>query len=173
MVYGMENPGRKLKYLAALLDNEDDFAVAEGIRQLREEEPFSGAISLLASHYDRNPGKASARAVESFMNDMHENALREEIIAEIRKERNPATTAMLIASCWQSGLDYSAYTRDFAEAFIKGDYGISVECLTVIENAVPELTGPEKDNIVRLVSSSPVIEGKETLTGELISILRM
>jgi hypothetical protein len=48
------------------------------------------------------------------MNDIKDKELCDEIIAEIKKPRKSSTVSMLVSSCWQSGLDYSAYSRDFA-----------------------------------------------------------
>jgi hypothetical protein len=39
----------------------------------------------------------------------------------------------LIASCWQSGLDFSQYLAAFAECFITGNYQVALESFTVIE----------------------------------------
>ncbi|MCK7536379.1 MAG: hypothetical protein MZV63_38065 [Marinilabiliales bacterium] len=61
---------------------------------------------------------------------------RTEIIAEIQKAMESTTqSAMLVSSCWQSGLDYSDYSADFAKVFLKGDYATSIECITVIEES--------------------------------------
>ena len=51
---------------------------------------------------------------------------------------------MLVSSCWQSGLNYSEYSTDLAEVFLKGDYVTAIECLTVIEESVNELSKAEK-----------------------------
>ena len=48
---------------------------------------------------------------------------------EIRKPWKDDTISMLVSSCWQSGLDYSEYSMDFAKVFLKGDYVTAIECL--------------------------------------------
>jgi len=80
---------------------------------------------------------------------------------------------MLTASCWQSGLDYSEYSYDLAEVFLKGDYITSIECLTVIEESAPALTREEKDRISEFVKNShrSGTHEKNTLTDELVFIL--
>jgi hypothetical protein len=118
---------------------------------LREEKPFEGAIGLLASCYDRNNGVMVDRAIESFLNDLKDKSLRLEMVGEIKKEHKPDTLTMLVSSCWQSGLDYSAFSMDFAEMFLIGDYGTALECMTVIEESIPVLTEKEKTLIKDLI----------------------
>jgi len=167
----MERLENKMKELASLLRNDDDFTVAEGIRQLREERPFEGAVGLLVSYYDSGCGKESAKAIEGFLNDLHELSLRPEVIGEIMKTLKPATAAMLVSSCWQSGLDYSAYAHDLAAVFVRSDYLVAVECLTVIESSVPELSRGKKDEIIKYLKDNQAAQDKRDLTMELISVL--
>jgi hypothetical protein len=91
------------------------------------------------------------RAIESFLNDLKDKSLRLEMVGEIKKEHKPDTVAMLVSSCWQSGLDYSAFSMDFAEMFLIGDYGTALECMTVIEESIPVLTEEEKTLIKDLI----------------------
>ena len=63
----------------------------------------------------------------------------------------PDTISMLVSSCWQSGLDYSAYSLDLAKVFLKGDYVTAIECLTVIEESVPEMSKERKDEIMKIL----------------------
>ncbi len=68
----------------------------------------------------------------------------EEVINEIRKPWKSDTISMLVSSCWQSGLNYSDYSLDLAKVFLRGDYVTAVECLTVIEESVHEMSKPDK-----------------------------
>ena len=83
------------------------------------------------------------------------------------------TISMLVSSCWQSGLNYSEYSSDFAEVFVKGDYVTAIECLTVIEESVNELSATKKSEIIRMVKENPLSHTNEKapLTMELLSIL--
>ena len=80
---------------------------------------------------------------------------------------------MLISSCWQSGLNYSEYSADLAKVFLNGDYVTAIECLTVIEESVNDLSESVKNEIIKMLEESPVsqINEKQSLTLELISIL--
>ena len=108
------------------------------------------------------------------MNDLKDQSVVSEVIAEIKHGWKPETTRMLVSSCWQSGLNYSSYVSDLAETFITGDYITAVECMTVIEEFIYEVNRNEKDKIIRKIEERDLISGNEKapLTLELISILR-
>ena len=67
---------------------------------------------------------------------------------------------MLVSSCWQSGLNYSDYSLDLAKSFLKGDYVTAIECLTVIEESVHELSREKKDEIIKSLEENPLSSSK-------------
>ena len=81
---------------------------------------------------------------------------------------------MLASSCWQSGLDYSEYAVNLAEAFMDGDYETSLECFTVIENCSDSIGEDDIDEIiVRLEKEITRFDAaKKRLTQELILVLK-
>ncbi|MEI6050687.1 MAG: hypothetical protein WCS03_17455 [Bacteroidota bacterium] len=169
----MIESGKKLKDLATVLSKENNIQISEVIGLLREEQPFEGAIGLLTSYYNKTDDFHVRKTIEGFMNDLKDQAARTEIIDEIRKRWKPDTISMLVSSCWQSGLNYSEYSPDLAEVFLKGDYVTAIECLTVIEESVHELSRERKDEIIKFVekSSHSINNEKRELTLELLSIL--
>jgi hypothetical protein len=80
---------------------------------------------------------------------------------------------MLVASCWQSGLDYADYLTDMARTFLKADYATAIECMTVIEGSIQSSTRTRKDEIITLIMESPLafMNEKNVLLHELIAIL--
>jgi len=164
---------KKLRDLTLLLDKGNNILINEAIGLLREEQPFEGAIGLLISFYDESDDYTTRKTIEGFLNDLKDQTACIEVINELRKPWKDDTISMLVSSCWQSGLNYSDYPADFAEIFLKGDYVTSIECLTVIEESVPELTDGKKDEIRKIVRESPLafVNEKKTLTDELFSIL--
>jgi len=81
---------------------------------------------------------------------------------------------MLVSSCWQSRLDYSEYSGDLAEIFLRSDYVTALECLTVIEESVHVLSPAKRIEIINIIEDSPHKPSNEktALTHELISILK-
>ena len=164
---------KKLRELAILLQNGDDDTICSGIEMLRGEQPFEGAIGLLASLYDDTGASMVKKSVEQFMNDLKDQSACGEIISEIKKIRKSGTTNMLVSSCWQSGLDYSDYPFEFTEVFLRSDYATAFECLTVIEEIAATMGEDKKvelaEYLLTVTSSQP--EEKRALTAELITIL--
>lgn len=164
---------KKLKDLTEILKNNNNLVISEAIGLLREDEPFEGAIDLLTICFDNSEDTLIKKSIEGFMNDLKDQSVSKEIMAEIKKPYKPATISMLISSCWQSGLNYSEYSKDMAEMFLKGDYVTAIECLTVLEESVHELSRSKRNEIINIIKDNPVpsADEKSVLTTELISIL--
>jgi hypothetical protein len=164
---------KKLQDLTSLLNKDNTILINEAIAKLRDEQPFEGAIGIVTSFYDRTDDLAAKKAIEGFMNDLKDQSVCQEVINEIRKPWKADTISMLVASCWQSGLDYSGFSTDFAEVFIKADYITAIECLTVIEESAHELSNEKKDELRKIVEESSLsfVNEKKSLTDELFTIL--
>jgi hypothetical protein len=165
--------GKKLMELSAILSKRNKVQVSEAIKMLREEEPYEGVIGLLASFYNETEEESIQKTIEEFFNDLKDQSVRTEVITEIRRPWKSNTISMLVASCWQSGLDYSDYLVDMAKIFLKGDFATSIECMTVIEESVQNSSRERKDEIINILmeSSLSYINEKAPLTLELITIL--
>jgi predicted DNA-binding protein len=165
---------QKLANLHALLNKDNNILITQAIKLLREELPFEGAIGLLAACYDKTDDSSVRRSIEGFMNDLKDQSACVEVINEIKKQWKADTISMLVSSCWQSGLNYSEFSRDLTDVFLKGDYITAVECLTVIEESVEELTRKTRDDIIKTIEDAPIspVPEKIPLALELISILK-
>lgn len=163
----------KIKELTNTLNKDSNIVITEAIELLRQEKPFEGAIGLLTAFYDKTDDSSLRRTIAGFMNDLKDQSVCQEVIYEIRKHWKSDTISMLVSSCWQSGLNYSEYSLDLAKVFLQGDYITAIECLTVIEESVPEMSKGTKEKIMKLLVDSPVshFAEKKELASELISIL--
>jgi hypothetical protein len=170
----MIKSGRKLSELAAVIEKGSNITITKKIKMLREEQPFEGVIGLLATLYNKNHDPAVRKSIEEFMNDLKDRSLQEEVMIEIRKPWKAETITMLVSSCWQSGLNYSDYSLDIADLFLKGDYSTAIECMTVIEESLCDLSSETKNEIIRSIEEFPVspVDEKSALFQELIAILR-
>jgi hypothetical protein len=164
---------KKFKELVIILNKDSNILITEAIKLLREEKPFEGAIGLLVSFYNKTDDYPIRKAIEGFLNDLKDQSACKEVINEIRKQWKADTTSMLVSSCWQSGLDYSDYSLDLTNVFLEGDYITAIECLTVIEESIHELSRERKDEILKIIEKNPFTIAKEktALTLELKSIL--
>ncbi len=163
----------KLKELAEILNKDSNLVITEKIEELRQEKPFEGAIGMLTSCYDKTDDNAIRKSIAGFLNDLKDPTVCVEVISEISKPWKHDTISMLVSSCWQSGLNYSDYSIELAKAFISADYVTALECLTVIEESVADLSRERKDEVIKLIedSSSDVPNEITTLKSELLLIL--
>lgn len=170
----MTSNEKKLKELGAILDKNNSLRISQAIRVLRNEPPFPGALALLISHYDRSTSSPVRHLISEFMNDLKDQALCGEVVAEIKRDHNKDTLQMIASSCWQSGLDYSDYCLDFADLFLASDYMTALECFTVIESSVHELSREKKRLLIEKIrkGAATIIDEKSALSAELISVLK-
>jgi hypothetical protein len=169
----MTSPQNKRKELEHILSGENFVKITGSIKVLRDVTPFTGAIGLLVAFYNITDNSSVKRLITEFLNDLKDQSSCEEVISELKKELKPETIRMLVSSCWQSGLNYSAYSSVFADLFLAGDYLTAIECFTVIESSVENLTRPVKDKLIELIreASSGDIGEKKALALELVSVL--
>lgn len=164
---------KRLKELAGKLSNNNNNVVSSAIISLRNEDFFSGAISLLVNLYDKTIDNEIKGHIRDFLNDLKESAARGEIIAETKKAYKPATICMLVSSCWQSGLDYSEFAMDMVMLFVTGEITISLECFTVIEESAYNIPIRKKGELIKYLEDNKggSSDEKMALLNELISIL--
>lgn len=169
----MVDSAKKISELQGKLNIGNMKVVSDAIVLLRNEEPFRGAIGVLASLFDTTNDILIKDLIRSFLNDIKEPGAREEVVTEAKKGFKHETTSMLVSSCWQSGLDYSEFAADFANIFITGDYITALECFTVIEESAGSIQISKKyDIILFLEKNKPKSFGeKAALLQALITIL--
>ncbi|MCK7529717.1 MAG: hypothetical protein MZV63_00980 [Marinilabiliales bacterium] len=71
----------------------------------------------MAHYYEETSDEGLKLIISAFFNDMKERSCRAEVIESISAAGNPSSKAMLVSSCWQSGLDYSEYAVALADEF--------------------------------------------------------
>jgi hypothetical protein len=164
---------KRLKELADKLKNKDKNVVNSAILSLRNDDPFTGAIRLLTEEFDKTDDIGLKDLIRNFMNDIKESFARVEVIGEIKKDYKAETIGMLVSSCWQSGLDYSEFAPDLLRVFLIGDYLVSLECLTVIEECAHNISRKTKNEMLADLeqSTGKKFKEKSALIDELRSIL--
>jgi hypothetical protein len=164
---------KKVKELEVKLNDKNLATVVAAIDSLRNTAPFSGAIHLLADIYDSTEISMIRDHIRSVLNDLKEISLRTEVIAEIKQSHSGETLAMLVSSCWQSGLDYSEWASDLVRIFCISDFLIALECFTVLEESSHSLPPEKKKELIAVLKEKDnnIIPEKSALRRELISIM--
>ena len=170
----MLKSAKRLAELKNLLLSGKYNEIHDRISMLRSEEPFEGAIRLLARFYDETGNEGLKPEIAAFFNDMKERSGQAEVIASISSASRPSSKAMLASSCWQSGLDYSEFAVPLADAFMEGDYLTSLECFTVLDTCSGSISDNDRKTIlIRLQKEVMQYDApKQKLAGELIAVLK-
>ncbi len=95
------------------------------------------------------------------------------LIEEIQSGNSQKHITKLIATCWQSGLDYGQHILVFAEQFIKEDFETSIEAFTVMEEWIhespKELVKETKQFLIEGISE--ISDEKKPLYHELVKMV--
>ena len=170
----MQKSEKKLAELGRVLDSGNHNEINKRINHLRMEAPFVGALTVLALYYDKSDDESIRLAITDFFNDMKDNDGRVEVIESIAVVSRQDSKAMLVASCWQSGLCYSEHAMALVDTFMTGDYMTSLECFTVIDDCSASISDSDRTSIIFKLGN--VIETYDTprkkLAGEMISLLK-
>ena len=95
------------------------------------------------------------------------------IINAIENPDHKDILALLVASCWKNGLNFSDHALNFVEIFIQSDFLLAFEVFTVIDNFEYLDLQLAKTCILRLESSiEEITDDKEALFNELIDLLK-
>ena len=150
----MKESEENFKNLANILKNGDEKIIIEAIESLRYEEPFDGALKMLAEFYDNTENNEIGKNIEKFFNDLKNNRLKAEVIETCRLPLKQSTIKMVVSSCWQSGLDYSDFLEDFAFLFVQTDFETAMECLTVIEEMFVNVDAEQRKKIALIIKKT-------------------
>jgi hypothetical protein len=165
---------KKLSELNKMLVNGKYNEISDRISMLRAEEPFMGAIRALALFYDKTADESLKLLISAFFNDMKDRSGRDEVIESLKSVKTQSSRAMLVSSCWQSGLDYSDYAAALADTFMTGDYMTSLECFTALENCAGSISDKDRAGIIiKLERAIPGYDAPmQKLASELITLIR-
>ena len=78
------------------------------------------------------------------------------LVDAIAKVKNPKQKKILVAACWESGIDFSDHFMFFAEIVLNGDFETSLEALTVIEDMTGVPSRAEVANLWGRIDQAPV-----------------
>lgn len=97
----------------------------EGI--VKKETGPAGNIAVLLSQASTREEKDEA------LKELKEKKATDLLIQAIKKAKSPEDAAILLAACWETGLDFSKHYTFFAEIIAAGHYPSALEAYTVLE----------------------------------------
>jgi len=167
-----ENEKKYIATTKAALASKDSKSVIAKIRELK----INGKTSILYCVLDLLKSEQIEEIkVEIFnlISNLRDKDSVPIIVDYIKQLKGSDNLSQLIATCWQSQLDYSDYLETFADCFITGTYQDAIESFTVIEEMIIFSDGAKIEDcrLYLLNRQAEVNKEKQSLFIELIKIL--
>ena len=147
--------------------------IVEVLREVK----LNGSVRLIPYLFGIVASKKFAPVEDEIiriMSDIKKKDAVPYIIESIKKYHFGEKTADIVAICWQSRLDFSAYLPVFTEFFFQNDYQTSIEAFTVIEESLPYATIAQRNECLKILEndSSRVSEILKPLYNELRKLVK-
>lgn len=147
-------------------------ATLETITQLRNR----GSISILHEIFELMLITEEEELLDACVKLLNDIKNKEAVLSLVDAIADPKYSPIckeLVASCWQSGLDYHEHLMVFVDVAIKADYATSLEAFTVIEDCIGQVEdNTRKKSIEKLKKElDSISEDKLPLIRELISMI--
>ena len=135
-----------------------------------------GKISILPELFELmviTEDQEVMEAAVSLLNDLKKKEVIQVIIDAISDKNYLAIRKDLVASCWQSGLDYHEHIMVFINVTLTGDYASALEAYTVIEDCIGEIKDAERARCAKKLNKGleKTPDEKLPLIKELISMV--
>jgi hypothetical protein len=173
----MDNGKMKLtkeeKLMVSKLQSGKLSLIMEVLREVKE----NGSVRLIPYLFEIVASDRFAPVEDDIirlMSDIKERDAAPYIIESIKKFNFGDKTAGILAICWQSRLDFSAYLPVFTDFFFRNDYQTSIEAFTAIEESLPHATVAQKNECLKILEkkSSGVTEVLKPLFNELRKLVK-
>jgi hypothetical protein len=116
-------------------------------------------IAPLIEFLHQNLSKEVKEKIFQLFCDLkHENSV-DQLINELKNEKDLDILERMVAACWQNGLDYSKHLPYFVQLVIDQEFQIAFEAFTVIENMYGKIEGDVETMLTEKIEQS--IQGAE------------
>jgi hypothetical protein len=88
-----------------------------------------------------------------FIDLKHENSV-DQLVSELKNEKDLDVLERLVASCWQNGLNYSKHLPFFVQLVIDQEFQIAFEAFTIIENMYGKIEGDQETMLIEKIEKS-------------------
>lgn len=158
----MENQNEILKKI----NSGEQELLQEAIKEIKENGDLSMAEILMDSLTEAGENQ---HLLISLLSDIKATDFRELLIKKLNEATDPIQKAHFIRIAWESSLDYSAYWELFLEHLINGEFIVSLEASTALENMFHQLTLSQRAELKKQITVNPLDEKKKFLAENIFS----
>lgn len=130
---------KKIKDLLSELASKDEKRQIKAVKALKvcgNETIIEPLLTVLVS----NPSPALESEIVDLLNTIKSTKVPAEIAKALQNSRFISVRLTLLASIWNSGLDYRPFLTEIVTAGVEGEMLHALECITIIENIEDELS---------------------------------
>jgi len=168
----MNSDERTERLLSDLKSNNPEFVLQtiEEIRESGSSAQFSGLMELLHETDDQDIKKH----ILTLFSELKSTQTVPLLIEAIQNKKYTDELKDLLVSCWHNGLNYSSYLPLFIDLVITGEFLISFEAFTVIENMYGKIDEVIVAQQLTKIQDALITanEQKKYLLNELIEIIQ-
>lgn len=112
-------------------------------------------------------------ATIKLFDDLKDQRAVSQLVELIRSDQSVVTKRVLIASCWKSGLDYSAHLKPFLKVFVEDDFETAFEAYTLIDSSIHNVEPAMIPDLLQYMKSawSGIPEDRILLADDLMRIM--
>lgn len=132
-----QDNNKLFKEIENSLASSDEKIVSATIQRIKKEGKPEMLIPLIKL-FLRNDEKTIRKEILQLLGNLRQQECVPVIMDILKNTDLGDSKSAIIATCWQSRLDYSEHLNVFAQFFIDGDFQTAIESFTVIEEAVLE-----------------------------------
>lgn len=162
----------KKKQIIEELQSKDTLTALNALSNLRKQgNPKDIGDIIDTLHSNKNP--ELRESISAFLCDLKDQKSVTHIAAALQNKKYKEEYGIIASSCWQSGLDYSAFPDIFTELVINESYIVAIEAFTVIESMTGNLSNEDIDKNTKKIKKAIDVTNKEKsyLYIELVKIL--
>jgi len=169
----MNEDNKKNAELKNKLNSSDYFVIIEALREIKE----FGTINIIPHLFDlinENTPDIIKQDILRLICDIKEQSAAPVLVDAISKRNFGDDTSQVVATFWQSRLDFSNYLPTFIRIFIKEDYQTALEAFTVVEDSVSKITSEMQQECINILKSAEnsISSDKKLLFKELIKVIK-
>ncbi|HWY37477.1 MAG TPA: hypothetical protein VNY73_02890 [Bacteroidia bacterium] len=94
------------------------------------------------------------------------------LLDAIKASKNPKNKALLVAACWECGMDFRPHLEFFAELAHDEDLFVSIEAITVLSENTPGLDAKQAQQLINILSKGAGGHFNEALINDAVEGLK-
>ena len=129
----VKKESQKIEKLLEQLSSKDEQEQIKAVVKLKSEgnetvvEPLVGICNTTES-------EDLKKEIIDLLNTIKSTKVPEELVKCLINPAFKSSRQMMLASIWNSGLDYNQYMGEIVQATVEGDLMEAIECITILEN---------------------------------------